>query len=124
MRRRRGGFGLCRLGLLLVRRLGLLGAGWGVRGVKFVLRFRGAGGRGERTALVRKSRCAWVKGLCRGAGLEAAFGPDLGVREGRSGGGNSASFELAVAGRLEVADRRRVWREALRTWSRLGARKS
>jgi hypothetical protein len=34
VRRRRGGFGLCKLGLLLVRRLGLLGAGWGVRGVE------------------------------------------------------------------------------------------
>jgi hypothetical protein len=79
---------------------------------------------GQQTALVRKSRCAWVKGLLRGAGLEAAFGPDLGVREGRSGGGDSALFELAVVDRLEVVKRHRVGREALGTWSRLGARKS
>ena len=37
------------------------------------------------TALVRKSRCARVKGLLDDAGLRAASGPDLGVRKGLDG---------------------------------------
>lgn len=40
----------------------------------------------ERTALVRKFRCASVKGLLRGPGLEAASGPDFGGHEVWFGG--------------------------------------
>lgn len=49
------------------------------------------------TALVRKSRCAFVRGLWRGAGLAAASGPSLGVR-GASGAAPLSGrwFEVAV----------------------------
>jgi len=33
-----------------------------------------------RSALERKSRCAWVNGLVSDAGFEAALGPDFGIR--------------------------------------------
>ena len=45
---------------------------------------------------MRKSRWAWVRGLLRGAGLEEAPSPDLGVREGLLGEALWTSFEAAA----------------------------
>jgi hypothetical protein len=77
------------------------------------------------TALVRKSRCAFVNGLLGGAGVAAASGPSFGVR-GASGA--APLFERALEFALETveealrdADMYRIGR-TFRT--RLGAKKS
>jgi hypothetical protein len=45
---------------------------------------------------VRKSRWAWFRGLLRGAGLDEASSPDLGVRKGFLGEALWSSFEAAA----------------------------
>lgn len=48
------------------------------------------------TALVRKSRCAWVKGLDTGAGLAAAAEPDFGIRAGSEGASKEALWVVDI----------------------------
>jgi hypothetical protein len=76
---------------------------------------------GVLTALERKSRWAWVRGLERGAGFEAASAPDLGVREDLDWG---TSWELERVQRRGAVERCRIERLARGSWRRLGARKS
>jgi hypothetical protein len=80
------------------------------------------------TALVRKSRCAFVSGLWRGAGLAAASGPALGAR-GASGGAplSERLFGFAVEAAEDVEESLRdadMCRIGRTLWARLGAKKS